>query len=141
MPGPFHHDIRSDAEGEGVNDEGAAAGVGADQFPLRLDLVVADVALVGGDTDLLIDTGESAQILDVAVYRLVGVVRQGLVVLEGGVLVFIQNIPGNLVQFDGDAVRRLDGRDIDVVALDIAAAGAMLLATAGFSLLRNNSTY
>ena len=113
--------------------------MGADQFPLRLDLVGADVALVGGDTDLLIDTGESAQLLDVAVHRLVGVVRQGLVVLEGGVLVFIQNIPGNLVQFDGDAVRRLDGRDIDVVALDIAAAGAMLLATAGFSACLNNS--
>ena len=75
MAGPFHHDVRGDAEGEGVDDEGAAAGVGADEFPLGLDLVCADVALVGGDTDLLIDTGEFAQFLDVAVHRLVGVVR------------------------------------------------------------------
>ena len=93
-----------------------------DQFPLRLNLVGSDVTLVGGDADLLIDTGQLAQLLDVAVHRIVGVVRQGLVVLEGGVLVFFQNIPDNLVQFDGDAVCRLDGRDLDVVALDIATA-------------------
>ena len=139
MAGPFHHDVRGDAKGEGVDDEGAAAGVGADEFPLGLDLVSADVSFVGSDANLLINAGEFAQLLDVAVHCLVSIVRQGLVVLEGGVLVFLQNIPGNLVQFDGNAVRRLDGRDIDVVALDIAAAGAMLLATAGFSLLRNNS--
>ena len=107
MAGPFHHDVRGDAQGESINDEGAAAGVGADQFPLGLDLVGADVALVGGDADFLIDTGQLAQLLDVAVHRLVGIVRQGL---------------GNLVQFDGNAVCRLDGRDLDVVALDIAAA-------------------
>ena len=108
MAGPFHHDVGRDAEGEDVNDEGAAASMGADKFPLRLDLVGSDVALVGGDADFLIDTGQLTQLLDVAVHRLIRVVRQGLVVLEGGVLVFLQNIPGNLVQLDGDAVRRLD---------------------------------
>ena len=87
-----------------------------------MDLVGTDVALVGGDADFLIDTGELTQLLDVAVHSLVGVVRQGLVVLEWGVLVFIKNGLGNLVQFDGDAVRRLDGRDLDVVALDIASS-------------------
>ncbi len=122
MAGPFHHDVRGDAEGEGIDDEGATAGMGTDEFPLGLDLVGADVALVGCDADLFVDTGELAQLLDVAVHRLVGIVRQGLVVLEGGVLVFLQNIPGNLVQFDGDAVCRLDGRDLDVVALDVTAA-------------------
>ncbi len=99
--------------------------MGADEFPFRLDLVGSDVALVGGDADLLIDTSELAQLLDVAVHRLVGVVRQGLVVLEGGVFVFLQNIPGNLVQLDGDAVRRLDGRYLDVVALDVAGSTGM----------------
>lgn len=121
MAGPFHHDVRGDAEGQGVDDEGAAAGMGADELPLGQDLVGADVALVGGDADFLIDTGQLAQPLDVAVHRLVGVVRQGLVVLEGGVLVFFQNIPGDLVQLDGNAIRRLDGRDLDVVALNVAA--------------------
>ena len=108
--------------GESVDDEGAATGMGADEFPLGLNLVGADIALVGGNTDLFIDTGELAQLFDVAVHRLVGVIRQGLVVLERGVLVFLQNIPGNLVQFDRDAVRCLDGRDFDVVTLDVAAA-------------------
>ena len=112
MAGPFHHDVRRDDEGEGVDDKGAAASMGADEFPLRLDLVGSDVALVGSDADFLIDTGQLAQLLDVAVHGLIRVVRQGLVVLEGGVHVFLQNIPGNLVQLNGDAVRRLDGRDL-----------------------------
>ena len=107
MAGPFHHDVGGDAHGQGVDDEGAAAGMGTDRFPLRLDLVGAYVALVGGDADFLIDTGQTAELFDVAVHRLVGIVRQGL---------------GDLVQFDGNAVCRLDGRDLDVVALDIAAA-------------------
>ena len=122
MAGPFHHDVRRDAERQGIDDEGAAAGVGADEFPLGMDLVGADVALVGGNTDLFIDTGEFAQLLDVAVHRLVGVVRKGLVVLEGGILVFLKDGLGDLVQFDGNAVRRLDGRNLDVIALDVAAA-------------------
>ena len=82
MAGPFHHDVRGDAKGEGVDDEGAAAGVSADEFPLGLDLVGADVALVGGDADLLIDTSEFAQLLDVAVHRLIRVIRQGLALLD-----------------------------------------------------------
>ena len=96
--------------------------MGTDKFPLGLDLVGADVALVGGDANLLIDAGELAQLLDVAVHRLVGIVRKGLVVFEGSVLVFLQDGLGNLVQLDGDAVRRLDCRDLNVVAFDIAAA-------------------
>ena len=39
MAGPFHHDVGRDAEGEGVNDEGAATGMGADELPLGLDFV------------------------------------------------------------------------------------------------------
>ena len=60
MAGPFHHDVGRDTQRQGVDDEGAAAGVSADEFPLGLDLVGADIALVGGDADLFIDTGELA---------------------------------------------------------------------------------
>ena len=119
VAGPFHDDVGNAAHGEGVNDEGAAIGVGVDEFPLGLNLVAADVALVGGDADFLVYTGQLAQLLDVAVHRLVGVVREGLAVLEGGALVFLKNGLGNLVQFDGDTVRCLDGRDLDVVTLDV----------------------
>ena len=73
MAGPFHHDVGGDAHGEGIDDEGATAGVGADQFPLGLDLVGANVALVGGDADFLIDTGQLAQLLDVATAKVVDV--------------------------------------------------------------------
>ena len=121
VAGPLHHDVRGDAEGQGIDDEGAAASMGADEFPLRLDLVGSDVALVGGDADLFIDTGELAQLLDVTVHCLVGVVRKSFVVLEGGILVFLKDGLGDLVQFDGNAVRRLDGRNLDVIALDVAA--------------------
>ena len=41
MAGPLHYDVRRNAQGEGIDDEGAAAGVGADQLPLGLDLVTA----------------------------------------------------------------------------------------------------
>ncbi len=51
MAGPFHHDVGRDAKGQGVNDEGAATGVGADEFPLGPDYIGADVALVGGDSN------------------------------------------------------------------------------------------
>lgn len=30
MAGPFHHDVRRDTQGQGIDDEGAVAGVGAD---------------------------------------------------------------------------------------------------------------
>ena len=89
MAGPFHHDVRGDSKREGVNDEGASADVGADEFPHGLDIVGTDVAFIGGDADPLIDTGELAQFLEVTVHRLVGVTRQCLVILEGGVLVFL----------------------------------------------------
>ena len=54
---PFHHDIRRDAEGEGVDDEGAAAGVGADEFPFRMNLILALIAFVGRDSDFLVNAG------------------------------------------------------------------------------------
>ena len=99
MAGPFHHYVGGDTHGEGVDDEGAATSVGADELPLELALVSSYVALVGGDADFLVDTGQAAQLLDVAVHRLVGVVRQGLAILEGSVL--LQNGLGDLVQLDG----------------------------------------
>ena len=60
VAGPFHHDVRRDAEGEGVDDEGAAAGVGADEFPFRMNLILALIALVGCDSDFLINAGKFA---------------------------------------------------------------------------------
>ena len=63
----------------------------ADQLPLGMDLVGSDVTFIGCNADFLIDAGESAQFLDVPVHRLICVVRQGLIVIERGILVFLQN--------------------------------------------------
>ena len=85
MACPFHHDVRRDAQGKGCDDESATSGVGADEFPLGMDFIGADVALVGCNADFLIDAGESAQFLDVPVHRLVCVVWQGHVIIERGI--------------------------------------------------------
>ncbi len=57
MAGPLHYDIRRDAEGEGVDDEGAAAGVGANEFPFRMNFILALIAFVGCDSDFLVNAG------------------------------------------------------------------------------------
>ena len=121
VAGPFHHDVGRDAEGEGVYDEGAAAGVGADELMLGVDFIGADVPFISRDSDFFINAGEFAKLLDVPVHGLVGIVRQRLVILEGGVLVFLQNCLRDIVQFDGDTVCRLYRRDLDMVTFDVAA--------------------
>ena len=60
VAGPFHHDIRRDAEGEGVDDEGTAAGMGADEFPFRMNFILALIAFVGRDSDFLVNAGKFA---------------------------------------------------------------------------------
>ena len=121
VAGPFHYDIRRDAEGEGVDDEGASAGVGADELMLGVDFIGADVPFISRDSDFFINAGEFAKLLDVPVHGLVGIVRQRLVILEGGILVFLQNCLRDIVQFDGDTVCRLYRRDLDMVTFDVAA--------------------
>ena len=81
MAGPFHHDIRRDADGKGVDYEGAAAGVGADEFPFRMNLILAFIAFVGCDSDFLVNSGKLAQLFDIAVHRLVGVNRKGIIII------------------------------------------------------------
>ena len=122
MPSPFHHDVRRDAQGQGGDDESATSGVGADEFPLGMDLVSTDIALVGRNADLLIDAGESAEFLDVPVHSLIGIVRQGLIVIERGILVFLQNGLCNVVKFDGYTICRLDRRNFNMVAFNVAFA-------------------
>lgn len=52
---PFHYHIRGNAQGESVDDEGAATGVSANLGPLGKNFVRAGAAFVGGDADLLVD--------------------------------------------------------------------------------------
>ena len=82
MTCPFHYYIRRNSQGKGGDNEGAAAGVGADEFPHGVDLVFTHVALVGCDADFLIYPGQPAAFLYVAVHSLVCVAGKGFVVLE-----------------------------------------------------------
>jgi len=53
--------------------------MGPDQFPFGVDLIGADVPLVGRDADLLVDTGEFTEFLKVAV-------RSGLAAPKGAAI-------------------------------------------------------
>ena len=60
MAGPFHHDVRGDAEGEGVDDEGASAGELA-QFlavaHIRDEFRQGSIRQVG-ELDVLLESGQ-----------------------------------------------------------------------------------
>lgn len=58
MACPLHNDGGRNAAREGVDDESAAAGVGAYKFPLVLDFINALVAFVCSNTLFLINPGE-----------------------------------------------------------------------------------
>ena len=96
--------------------------MGSDQFPLGMDFVGTDVPFIGGNADLLIDAGEFAQFLYVPVHRLVGIIRQGLVIVERNILVFLQNRRCNVVKLDGYTVCCLDGRNLYMAAFYVASA-------------------
>ena len=63
MASPFHHDVGRDASGEGLDDEGLAAGVGADKGPFRMDFIKTGASLVCGDAYRLVNSGHPAKLL------------------------------------------------------------------------------
>ena len=122
MAGPFHHDVGRDAAGEGLDDEGLASGVGTDQGPFRMDFIKTDAALVCGDAYRFVDTGHLAELLELSVHRLVGVLGKDTVVLHRDSPVFLQKAAGHVVDFNLYAVGGLDGGDLQMVGFDIGPA-------------------
>ena len=51
-----------------------------------MTFVRAEVAFVCRDSYLLIDTGVSAEFLDITIHCPVGAVRQGLIIVKGSIL-------------------------------------------------------
>ena len=104
MAGPFHDDIGRDAHGEGVADEGTAAGVGAEDRVLGLGLFDALAVLVVNLGDGGVDARQLGQLLQVVVHLLVaddgedGAAGEDLVfvLLQDGLGVFVE-LNGNLV--------------------------------------------
>ncbi len=78
MAGEFHYNVRGDAVGEGKADEGLAAGVGANEFVLGIDFIVAVAVAVASDGVGLVEAANLAEVLQAAVHLLVGDVRKRL---------------------------------------------------------------
>ena len=133
MAGPFHHDVRGDTAGKGVDNEGAAAGVRTDKFPFFLNLIYTLVALVCSDPFLLVYTCQFAQHLEIPVHRLIRVIREHQPALTWNGLVLVQNESHHVVYLDGNAVSSLDGRHLNMVIAHIipAQAGCIGVAQAG----------
>ena len=121
VAGELHHNVRSDAIGQGEADEGLAAGVGANEFVLGIDIIVAGAVLVASDGIGRVEAAYLAQILQAAVHVLVGHERQRPALGEVLVLVFFQNGEGVFVEDDGQAVVGLLGGDNHHAVLDVGA--------------------
>ena len=119
MAGPFHHDLRRNTAGEGKADEGTTAGVGAYHLILREGLLYTFPTTVAGTGDGLIEPSQFAEVLQVAVHQLVGQDRQRQVVREGLLLIFLQDLLGETVQLDGQAVVGLHRGDIHHTVLNV----------------------
>lgn len=109
MTGPFHDDVGGDAHGEGVADEGAAAGVGAEDGVLGLRLFNALAVLVVNLGDGGVESGQLGQFLQIVVHLLVADNRKNGAAGEDAVFVFLKDGLGVLVEFDGNLVVSLDG--------------------------------
>ena len=111
VAGPFHHDLRRDATGEGQADEGAAAGVGAQHLVLGkglLDTLAGTEAYTG---DGIVESAELAQVLQIVIHLLVGNHRQGVVPNGLQVLVLFEYGFGIVIEVNGQAVVGLLGGD------------------------------
>lgn len=78
MAGEFHYDLGGDGDGEHKADEGLAAAVGANEFVLGIDFIVAVAVAVASDGVGLVESANLAEALQAAVHLLVGYVRQRL---------------------------------------------------------------
>ena len=97
MTGPLHYDIWRNAQRKAIHDEGPTSGMSAYEFPLLLDLVFPLVPLVGRDSDLLVDACEFTKILQMPVHGLVLDDGENSVVGKGIILVFAEDIPGDVI--------------------------------------------
>ena len=119
VAGPFHDNLRWDAAGEGEADEGAAAGMGAYHLILGEGLFDTVAATVADPGDGLVESGQLAKVLQVAVHELVRQYRQCTAKREFLVLVLVQDGLGETVQVDGQAVVGLDGGHVHRVPFDV----------------------
>ena len=97
MAGEFHHNVRGDAVGEGKADEGLTAGMGANEFVLGIDFIVAVAVAVASDGVGLVEAANLAEVFEAAVHLLVGHVWKSPSAGEILVFVFVQDGDGILM--------------------------------------------
>ena len=122
VAGPFHYDLWGNAAGEGEADEGAAAGVGADQLPFGVGL--AD-SLSAAEIDTgygFVEPAQFTQFLQVAVHPLVADDRKRKSFREVAVLIFLNDFFGEGVEVDGNTVVGLLRGDVQIAVVDVCAS-------------------
>ena len=119
MAGPFHYNVWRDTERQAIDDECSTASMSSHQLPLLLHLIFSLVSFIGGDADLLIDSSQPAQLLQLPVHGLVLDNGKHLVSGELEVLVLFENTTSDAVQLNGNAISCLHRGNLDVVALDV----------------------
>ena len=119
MPRPAHYDIRGDAEHQGVADEGAACGMGAQHAPLRDERVDAPSIPVLGHPDQAIEAAQPAEFLELLVHGLIRRHGEHPVARIGLVHVPAEDLLAVVVQLNDEGIASLLGRDADVSVVDI----------------------
>lgn len=97
---PFHDDVRRDSPGQGINDESTPSRMGAHQFVFFLYLINTFVSSVSGDALLLVNTGNTAQNLDIPIHGLIGVIRKDQTVLGRDILVLLQDRTHHIIDLN-----------------------------------------
>lgn len=119
MACPFHYHLRRDAAGDGKADEGASAGVSSQHGVLGVSLFDTFAAAEANSFDGLPESAELSQILQVFVHLLVADDQQREIVFKGLIGILVQDLFGEGVEVDGDAVVRFLSSDVKDAILDV----------------------
>ena len=96
--------------------------MGSNKFSLWLDFINTLLSPEVGLAHHLIDTGELAKFMQAFIHLLIGNDRQCLVLFKGYAAVSVQNALALLIQLYAQGIIGLDGRDINMVLMDVTAA-------------------
>lgn len=95
--------------------------MGAYKFPLGLDFINTLLSPKVGLANHLIDTGKPTEVMQAVIHLRIRNDGQCLVLFEGYIFVSVQNALTLLIQLNAQGVIGLDGRDINIVLMDITA--------------------
>ena len=136
VSGEFHHDIRSDADGQGKADEGLATGMRTDEFVLGIDVIMTSTIPIASDGVWSVESADLTEVLQAAVHLLVRHVRQRPsareilipILVQYGLCVLVkyyrQSVMGLLRRDNQGAILDIHTADFDDIAVSEAREGA-----------------